>query len=384
VDGACGAGRTPEVRRLRPAASSPIARLARPSRTPSASQRQLPGAGRTGGQSLQGLGDRRMACRCRRPSTRSRHRPRRSDNRTPPAAFTSAPLPLDHAPATGCRCDAENLAQSAEGARPRSTAATSAAATSATAATTTVLERASGHRLSLRRGRSVRRSSRTGEHHDPEGPPTRQASAPPWTRRRRRTVTRGWDHGYMQANWYPTPDEAGATSGLSATSELIGIELRSFLVLQMLHFGGPVRVHDMVQLMDASGFAVAGRPSKVISDALRWEVARGRVVRLRRGLYRACRAVPRTTLRRMKARVASADARRPAPIRLQPLREHRPLVSPDGPWRYRLRYGLHPPRRPAEDRAVGAETRRLAGPRWRSAGGEREQRHGEHAHRPGP
>jgi len=128
--------------------------------------------------------------------------------------------------------------------------------------------------------------------------------------------------------------------------ELLGIELRSFLVLQMRAAGGPVRVADLVDALDAGGFAVAGRTSKVISDALRWEVARGRVRRLGRGLYCQVGRIPRSTLRRMRARVAESATRSHVPVRAQPLRSPRPLVSPEGPWRYHRRYGLGPPRLP--------------------------------------
>ena len=149
-------------------------------------------------------------------------------------------------------------------------------------------------------------------------------------------------------------------------SELMGIALRSFLVLHMREVGGTVLVRDLVATVDAAGCTVAGRPSKVISDALRWEIARGRVIRLGRGAYRACQPIPRTTLRRMKARVAEALTQPPAPVRVQPLREWRPLVSPDGPWRYRLRYGLAPPRRPVRQAhgayaCAGDAPRALAG-----------------------
>ena len=152
-----------------------------------------------------------------------------------------------------------------------------------------------------------------------------------------------------------------AWDGLGGPCELIGIELRSFLVLHMRQAGGSVRVAELVAAMEAGGFAVAGRPSKVISDSLRWEVARGRVRRLRRGVYAFTGRAPRTTLKRMKDRLAAAAARSPEQVRSQPLRKPRPLVSPDGPWRYRLRYALAPPRRPYRPpRPDLAERRRAA------------------------
>ena len=50
------------------------------------------------------------------------------------------------------------------------------------------------------------------------------------------------------------------------------------------------------------GFAVDGRPSKTVSDALRWERRRGRVMRRGRGLYSAGE-MPRSTEHRIISRV---------------------------------------------------------------------------------
>lgn len=148
----------------------------------------------------------------------------------------------------------------------------------------------------------------------------------------------------QQANSTPPPP---GVSEARLGKELMGLELRAFLTLQMLDLGGPVRVRDLVAAVDSHGFTVAGRASKVISDSLRWEIVRGRVVRLGRGVYRAVGRVPRTTLRRMRQRVTNAMERAPRPVRQQPLRPPRPLVSVDGPWRYRRRYGImKPPRTP--------------------------------------
>ena len=51
--------------------------------------------------------------------------------------------------------------------------------------------------------------------------------------------------------------------------------------------------------MEAAGFRITGRPGKVVSDHLRAEVNRGRVVRLGRGRYRAG-VIPGSTRRRMR------------------------------------------------------------------------------------
>jgi hypothetical protein len=91
-----------------------------------------------------------------------------------------------------------------------------------------------------------------------------------------RTVSRWWD----------------------APGELRGINLRSWLVLELADSPGSVSVAELVDRVDASGMTVAGRTSKVISDALRWEVRRGRVARLERGRY-AIGRLARSTKHRM-------------------------------------------------------------------------------------
>jgi hypothetical protein len=65
---------------------------------------------------------------------------------------------------------------------------------------------------------------------------------------------------------------------------LRGIELR-YAITEYLFQHGPKTVTDLIDALHHQGFAFAGRPSKAISDALRWEVGRGRVYRRRRGMY---------------------------------------------------------------------------------------------------
>jgi len=65
---------------------------------------------------------------------------------------------------------------------------------------------------------------------------------------------------------------------------LRGIELRYVVALHLWQHG-PATVAELIDALDRRGFCVCGRPSKAVSDALRWEIARGRVRRLRRGLY---------------------------------------------------------------------------------------------------
>ena len=71
--------------------------------------------------------------------------------------------------------------------------------------------------------------------------------------------------------------------------------------------GGVVTVGQLVQQLKAQGFLFAGRTSKVISDALRWEVLRGRVRRVGRGVYRLG-AAPRSTMSRIRRRAESVRA----------------------------------------------------------------------------
>ena len=98
-----------------------------------------------------------------------------------------------------------------------------------------------------------------------------------------------------EANGEPPPGHPDAPP---PEPPLRGRALRFVLVDEML------RRHDMTVaemvtvLVDEYGFDLGGRASKVISDALRWEVRRGRVARLARGRYRFARA-SRSTVRRI-------------------------------------------------------------------------------------
>jgi hypothetical protein len=67
-------------------------------------------------------------------------------------------------------------------------------------------------------------------------------------------------------------------------TQLHGIELRYVLTLHLWQHG-PATVTELIDLLGWHGFCARGRPSKAVSDALRWEIGRGRVRRLRRGLY---------------------------------------------------------------------------------------------------
>jgi hypothetical protein len=87
---------------------------------------------------------------------------------------------------------------------------------------------------------------------------------------------------------------------------LQGIELRYALTMHLAH-NGPATIAAMIDALDAQGFCVPGRASKVISDALRWEMGRDRVRRLGRGRY-GPRYIPRGTEHRIHQRVPALRA----------------------------------------------------------------------------
>ncbi|WP_197375810.1 hypothetical protein [Mycolicibacterium baixiangningiae] len=87
---------------------------------------------------------------------------------------------------------------------------------------------------------------------------------------------------------------------------LRGIELRYALTLY-LHQHGPQTVSDLVDALEYQGFEIIGRPSKSVSDALRWETAHGRVCRTARGKYRPLE-MPRSTEYRIHKRVVALRA----------------------------------------------------------------------------
>jgi hypothetical protein len=82
---------------------------------------------------------------------------------------------------------------------------------------------------------------------------------------------------------------------------LRGIELRYVLAFHLAN-QGPATVAEMIGALDHQGFWVRGRPSKVVSDALRWEIEHGRVHRLGRGRYGSA-YIPRSTEYRIHQRV---------------------------------------------------------------------------------
>jgi len=98
--------------------------------------------------------------------------------------------------------------------------------------------------------------------------------------------------------------------------ELRGTDLRHWVIGE-LRKQSPMSIPELLAASERQGFSFAGRPSKVVSDALRWECRRGRIVRTGRGEYRIG-VIPRTSGQRIDRRLsllaaaASGDRRRTA------------------------------------------------------------------------
>jgi hypothetical protein len=98
-------------------------------------------------------------------------------------------------------------------------------------------------------------------------------------------------------------DVIPACHGLAMNTfrRLRGIELRYVLTMNLFHHGHAT-IAELVDALTEHGFEVDGRPSKCVSDALRWEIRRGRVRRFGRGLY-GPGSMPRSTEYRIHQRV---------------------------------------------------------------------------------
>lgn len=75
---------------------------------------------------------------------------------------------------------------------------------------------------------------------------------------------------------------------------LAGRQLRYLLTIVLRDASRPLTVAELVGLLERDGRRVAGRPSKTVSDALRWEIGKGRVVRVGRSTYHRG-SMPRST-----------------------------------------------------------------------------------------
>ena len=83
--------------------------------------------------------------------------------------------------------------------------------------------------------------------------------------------------------------------------QLRGVELRYALTLFLFQHG-PQTVADLIEALEYQCFDIPGRASKMVSDALRHEMAHGRVIRLKRGRY-GPGEMPRATEYRIYHRV---------------------------------------------------------------------------------
>ncbi len=63
-----------------------------------------------------------------------------------------------------------------------------------------------------------------------------------------------------------------------------GVRLRHVICARLLEEQSAVTVPEIAAMVEAFGLSIPGRSGKVMSDALRWEVRKGRVVRLERPL----------------------------------------------------------------------------------------------------
>jgi len=105
--------------------------------------------------------------------------------------------------------------------------------------------------------------------------------------------------------------EAAAGRALSWPRDLVVRRLPTWYVVRARRV---VTVDELVRWLGDAGFGVPGRASKVVSDKLRADVARGRLRRVGRGRYVAGH-VPPTTWRRIESSARSAidSARAPRP-----------------------------------------------------------------------
>jgi hypothetical protein len=85
-----------------------------------------------------------------------------------------------------------------------------------------------------------------------------------------------------------------------------GVELRYVLTFYLFQ-QGPKTVPELIEALEYQGFGIPGRASKSVSDALRWEVAHARVMRLDRGRY-GPNEMPRGTEYRIRQRVLALRA----------------------------------------------------------------------------
>ena len=87
---------------------------------------------------------------------------------------------------------------------------------------------------------------------------------------------------------------------------IYGVELRYVLTFYLSQHG-PTTITDLIDALDYYNFELPGPAPKWVSDALRWEIAHGRVRRLRRGRY-GPGEIPRSTEFRIRNRALDLRA----------------------------------------------------------------------------
>ena len=132
----------------------------------------------------------------------------------------------------------------------------------------------------------------------------------------------------------PTPGADG--------TPLRGRGLRFVLVNELAKHES-LTVAEMVTLVRRYGFDLGGRESKIISDALRWEVARGRVIKLARAVYRYG-SMPPSTARRIRIFGNVAVWWIVAPTRTKP-----PTGTPSRPAEWPIGHSIGADRPPWHD-----------------------------------
>ena len=83
---------------------------------------------------------------------------------------------------------------------------------------------------------------------------------------------------------------------------IAGRPLRYLLTVVLAEARRPLSIDELVEAVRRSDLEVAGRPSKTVSDALRWKQRKGRVRRTGHGSY-AIGSMPDSTLRWIRMQV---------------------------------------------------------------------------------
>jgi hypothetical protein len=78
------------------------------------------------------------------------------------------------------------------------------------------------------------------------------------------------------------------------------LHIRYLVIDALMRSPNPLSLNDLATALACNGHDLGPTPNKVISDLLRTELARGRVVRVERGVYRVG-AVPASTAYRIRS-----------------------------------------------------------------------------------